>query len=255
MRTYSSVVFVQMMKEGNLPFVYGISLCVALESLHAQRIGVLFVIVFATLVTINGELHFSWLGFLIQASGQACEVARIVLQAVVLNARGCSLDVLTYMVLVMPACAMLLGTFLTFSTCVLQLGAATPSFDVLVAWWPQLLANTVLAVALNFSTAVVLKHVSAVGLVLSGIMKDTAIVIVGAYCLGESITSVQVIGFAVQMAGILVYSAMKACPETFSDGVLLGLKRICRIEADPHASVLPAKRISYDASHRQDASF
>lgn len=226
---YSSVVFIQMLKEGNLAFVYALSVLAALEVVHWQRIRVLILIIFFTLLTIKGSLHFSWQGFLIQLVGQTFEGFRIVLQALMLA----NLDILTYMILVMPACSIILGGFMTFNACVWQVGAAAaPNMSMIVAWWPQLLANALLAVALNFATALVVKHASAMGLVLSGVMKDTAIVCAGAYFLGESITSVQVFGFSMQIACVLAYSLIKLYPEKFNDGIPLGLKRIVGIEDD-----------------------
>lgn len=244
---YSSVVFIQMMKEGNLPLVYLLSACVALEAFHAQRIGVLIGIVFATLITIQGELHFTWSGFSIQGLGQIFEVCRIVLQAVVLTSNGLSLDVLTYLLFVMPACAVTLAGILAFDAFVLNIGIVCPTFDVILAWWPQLMGSALLAVGLNFSTALVVKHASAVGLVLSGIVKDTAIVVCGAYFLGESITNVQIIGFLLQISGILVYSLMKVYPAMFKDGIIRGLKRSAGLEVNPSTSA----SLSLESSMKQ----
>jgi len=230
---YSSIVFIQMMKEGNLPFVYMLSVLAAMETVHWPRVRVLICIVFATLLTIKGEVNFTWLGFMIQLVGQSFEGVRIVTQSLVLHeSGGVNMDVLTYMLLVMPVCTLLLASFLVFNDTVWQVSAiATPTWEVSMKWAPLLLANALLAVALNFSTALVVKHASAVGLVLSGIMKDSAIVLVGAWFLQESITSLQVFGFGMQIVGILIYSLIKLYPDQFEDGFTVGFKRIVGMDA------------------------
>jgi len=230
---YSSVVFTQMMKEGNLPIVYFLSVAVALEAMHWQRVQLMLIIVFATLMTIKGELDFVWIGFVIQLTGQGFESVRIVLQAIVLNAKGLNLDVLTYMLFVMPACAFILLNVIAVNASVFQVHAISlPTWPVIFNVWPLLLANTVIAVTLNFTTALVVKHASAIGLVMSGIIKDSAVLVIGAHVLGESISGTQLIAFVVQISGVALYSLVKLYPERFSDGILVGLKRGVGIEAD-----------------------
>jgi hypothetical protein len=243
---FSGVVFIQMMKEGNIPLVYLFSVIAALEVVHWQRIRVLIVIVFATLLTIKGELDFKWLGFMVQGTGQVFETVRIVLQAMMLNGKGLNLDVLTYMLLVMPACTGILISFLVLNSTLMEVTAVSlPSSATVLEWWPVLLLNAIVAVGLNFTTALVVKHASAVGLVLSGLLKDSAIIMVGAHVLKEPISSMQVLGFIVQLSGIFTYSMIKLYPGKFGDGVYFGFKRLITREADP----LPAPNSFKDESH------
>lgn len=248
---YSSVVFIQMMKEGNIALVYFLSVIAALEIVHWQRVRVLLVIGFATLITIKGEVNFTWIGFSIQLTGQCFEGVRIVLQALMLHGKGLNLDVLTYMLFVMPASATILFASLGFNSYVWEVHSiALPTLAILIDWWPVLLANALLALCLNFSTALVVKHASAVGLVLSGLMKDSAIVICGAYFLKEHISSLQVLGFVIQMSGVLSYSMIKLYPEKFADGILPGFKRIVTREAD----ALPPPATGKDQFHHYGAA-
>merc|ERR1719310_2631713 len=93
---HSSLAFLQMMKESNLVLVYVFSLIAALETFGWNKILLIAMIIFATMLTIHGELNFSWTGFCIQGSGQLFESAKIVMQAVLLSSAGHKLDVLTY---------------------------------------------------------------------------------------------------------------------------------------------------------------
>jgi hypothetical protein len=222
---YSSLVFIQMLKEVNLVFVYFLSVFVALEVMNRQRVQVLCVIVFATLLTVKGELNFTWLGFAIQGAGQIFEVTRLILQNLLLSGSGLKLDVLSYVLLVMPACAILLGGLMVVNQCVAQPFIAMPTRAIVVQWWPQLLMNGLLAFALNVTTALAVKYASAVGMILAGILKDTSIVCVGACFFAERVSALQGLGFSMQMMGIATYSYMRLRPETFADGIVKGVVR------------------------------
>lgn len=66
---------------------------------------------------------------------------------------------------------------------------------------------------MNVAHALFIKRSSATTFILTGvIMKDVAIVVVGAAVLGELLSPVQVVGFTMQLVAILVWSWMKAAP-------------------------------------------
>merc|ERR1719246_409186 len=73
---YATVAFLQFMKEGNVVLVYIASLIAGLEFFKCRALGVLLFIMAATTACIEGELHFSTMGFLIQGSSQIFEVIR-----------------------------------------------------------------------------------------------------------------------------------------------------------------------------------
>mmetsp|Transcript_37745 Transcript_37745/g.108278 ORF Transcript_37745/g.108278 Transcript_37745/m.108278 type:complete len:392 (-) Transcript_37745:107-1282(-) len=169
---HSSVAFLQMMKEANLALVYTLSLAAALERFYWRHAAILVAVVAATLMTIHGEFNFSFTGFALQGSSQLLECTKIVLQALLLSAPGRKLDALTYVLLVMPCCALLLGTaifgihFFTQSSALLL-----PTTADLVVWWPHLLANSCIAFAVNVVVALFVKHSSAVSFILAGMVK------------------------------------------------------------------------------------
>eukprot|EP00929_Paragymnodinium_shiwhaense_P113392 TRINITY_DN81684_c0_g1_i1.p1 TRINITY_DN81684_c0_g1~~TRINITY_DN81684_c0_g1_i1.p1 ORF type:complete len:390 (+),score=92.23 TRINITY_DN81684_c0_g1_i1:151-1320(+) len=230
---HSSVAFLQMMKEANLVLVYVFSLAFALEKFSWRNAQILFVILVATAMTIHGEVNFSLHGFLIQLGSQLMECMKIVLQVMLLTGQA-KLDVMSYVLLVTPLCFLLLAG----AVCVLTVlrpneNFALPEWSDIVAWWPLLAANAMLAFTLNVAIALFMKWSSAVTYILAGIVKDAMIVICGSILLHEIITPVQTVGFAIQLGGIVVWSLMKAKPEKFEHGVLSGLQRIFLLPGSP----------------------
>lgn len=221
---FSSMVFIQMMKEANIAFVYLASIAVALEAPSVHRFKALCLIVFATYLTIKGELNFTWFGFCVQGAGQLFEVGRIVLQALLLCGSA-KLDVFTYVLFVAPISGALLGGFLLFNASLSQPleFVTTPAWSVVVEWWPALLLNALLAFALTMTTTLTVKYANAMGLIFTGVIKDTMIIVFGSYFFGEKVTIVQAIGFSLQLCGIVMYSMIKLYPERFEWGILHGL--------------------------------
>lgn len=220
---HSSVAFLQMMKEANLVLVYTFSLIAALEKFSWRSVGLLAFIIFATTLTIHGEVNFSWTGFLIQGAGQIFECCKIVLQAVLLTSAGRKLDALTYVMLVMPLCAVLLGAGMCVLNFLPHEHFLTPSWRHLEQWWPHLLANACVAFVLNVVIAFFIKYASAVAFILAGIIKDAMIVATSCFFLREVVTFIQAFGFGLQLVAILMWSLIKAFPQKFEAGVVTGL--------------------------------
>lgn len=221
-----SVAFLQMMKEANLVLVYAFSLIAALERFSYRSMTILGFIIFATTLTIHGEVNFSWTGFVIQGLGQIFESAKIVLQAMLLTSAGRKLDALTYVMLVMPLCALILGAGMGVLIVFPHSHFATPQWHHVVTWWPLLLVNACVAFLLNVVIALFVKHSSAIAFILAGVVKDAMIVAVGGMFFREVITVIQGFGFVLQLGGILVWSCLKTFPDRFEDGVASGFGRI-----------------------------
>jgi len=238
---YATVAFLQFMKEGNVVLVYVASLITGLEFFKMRSLGALLFIMAATSVCIAGELHFSALGFLIQGMSQVFEVIRIVLQTMLLSASGMKLDALTYVLVVMPMCfAVLLGTMLMlhgleFAGVPGVVAVPAPSWTELRLALPLLAANAVVAFSLNVTIALFIKNTSAVSMVLAGIVKDCAVVLLSLVIFQETITRNQAIGFAMQLVGVFLWSIMKQFPDVFEEHGVLGALRLV-LTGSPAAS-------------------
>lgn len=235
---HSTVAFLQMLKEANLVLVYTLSLAVALERFNWRSARILVCVLVATSLTIHGEVNFSKRGFAMQGLSQVFESCKIVISAMLLSNSGHKLDALTYVLLVMPVCFVMMGIFLMVLLFVYPNSVfTTPQMSDLVAWWPMLLLNAMLAFLLNLVIALFVKHSSAVAFTLAGVCKDAMIVLVGGCFLGEVVTGMQAFGFTIQLVAITVYSLAKTFPDKFERGVFVGMAEVLAITA-PTAPLL-----------------
>lgn len=214
---YSSVPFLQMMKESNLVIIYMLSLVVGLEIFAKGKALVLLCVVFATSMSIEGEIHFSWLGFEVQGSSQVFGCVKMTLQTLLLTRVGKKLDTFAYVLVIMPLVVVVLGTLALVQANVWpgMTTSGTPSLAEVLANRQQLLASATLALCLNISIAALLQLASAVGFILVGIVKDGCIVVGAAVILHEVISDQQVVGFILQTVFILLYSLMNIFPDEF----------------------------------------
>merc|ERR1719450_1063490 len=69
-------------------------------------------------------------------------------------------------------------------------------------WWKELAGNAMAAFILQVVNAITIRELSATGLALAAVLKDLAIVGSAAVLLHESLTSIQLVGFAGAVFGI-----------------------------------------------------
>jgi hypothetical protein len=246
---YSSMAFLQMMKEANLALVYGFSLLASIESFHWTKVKIVLMIMCATTLTVHGELNFSFKGCVIQGASQVFETAKLVLQAVLLSNAARKLDVLSFVLLVSPICFAALGIASLTTMYVFPLDHFPhPQWSDIVAWWPLLAANASLAFALNVIVTLLLKRAAAVGFILAGITKDVVIIVVASIAMHEHISMLQVAGFCGQLCLVCAWSLMKAYPDEFEDGVIEGLLRLstpCMDGKGKEAETVSASQSAY----------
>jgi hypothetical protein len=203
---YCSVAFLQFMKETNVVWLF--CLCVAMGSQTFSRARVLTItwIVVGASLAITGEMNFVLAGFLIQAMSQAGEVCKNVLGEWMMTTSNFKLDALTYTLSVAPMALIPLsiGTACTYQPQMLA---------EFVRASPILAIDAVIAVVLNVTISLVIKHCSAVAFILVGMVKDIFIVFISTSLFGDSICFQQVCGFMVCLAGIAAYSSIKLKPE------------------------------------------
>lgn len=116
-------------------------------------------------------------------------------------------------------------TFVGFQT---VLSFVPLSAALAYAWTPEigrdflamryvLLLNSFLAFALNVTLATVVKRLSALSLVLAGVVKDVAIVASSSLVLGDPISSQQLAGATVALLGLSLWSHLKLREQAESD--------------------------------------
>jgi hypothetical protein len=224
--------------------VYFFSVALALDRFCWRRSALLLFIVGATALTIHGEMNFSCTGFAIQGTSIICESMKLTLQSYALSVTGKRLDAFTYVTLVAPLVILVLSVLVSILCC---LGQGVPKAlqmptlgEVLEYKW-LLVASGCLAFGMNVSHAAFIKQSSAITFILTGVLlKDVLIVGAGAAFMGAQLSSMQVLGFSMQLLGILAWSLLKLDLKSDSESFLssyltraLSLAGGCPIIATP----------------------
>jgi len=225
---FTDVAFLQMMKECNVVGVYFMSVIFALEVFQWRHLQLIVLILFATWLTVIGELNFSMIAFALQAGNFFMESLKITLQGVMLSSKGQSLDALSYVLLMMPPSAVILAGITASFHFLLpnQQFVLMPATSDWINMKGFLLANACLAFVLNVSIALFIKYSSPMAFALAAIFKDGSIVLVGVLFMGKKTTATQLCGFALQVSLVLTWSLMKVFPKAFEHGILEGLHMV-----------------------------
>lgn len=215
---YCSVAFLQMIKEGNIICIYVMAVCAGIESYSHTKVAILVVMVAATWSCVEGELNFSFLGFMVQATGGLCEAAKTIFQSLVLSGKGQKLDPMSTVLVVMPMSGLCLTSVLLFNDLVMELGfASQPSYAELKAWKGYLALNICNAFVLNVLIAVFLKYLSPVSYILTGNIKDICVVCMSAFLIHEAISATQICGFTVQVLCVFAWTGYKQYASSVED--------------------------------------
>jgi len=201
---YCSVALLQFMKEANVMIVFLISCAVGLQVMNRLRLALIVWVIIGAAISVSGDLQFALVGVAFQAMSQVAECARIVLGEFVLSGR--KLDPLTYTTFVAPTCFVVLmaGNALAWDPAIIPAA---------MMHWRLLAANACVAFLLNVLVATVIKEVSAVGFVLTGLTKDIVIVVLSCVMFMEPITHTQASAFIMTLAGVGMWSLMKINPQ------------------------------------------
>mmetsp|Transcript_19987 Transcript_19987/g.35471 ORF Transcript_19987/g.35471 Transcript_19987/m.35471 type:complete len:395 (-) Transcript_19987:64-1248(-) len=221
---FCSIAFLQMMKETSVVLVYMLSVAFSMEVYDHQKGLLIIFILFATWLTIHGEIRFSLVGFLLQASCMVFQAFCVVLQGKLLaSSTGQKLDPLSYVLIIMPLSGLML--IVAVGGVHYNEAAALPSLSLLQEWLPTIFLNATCAFAHNIVVCFFFKYSSALTVSLNAIMKDSFIVACSSVALQEPITLLQKLGFGLQLSAVATFSLLKLKPEEFKDGLALGLWR------------------------------
>jgi len=231
---YCSVAMLQFMKEANVMIVFLISCAAGLQIMNRLRFALIVWVIVGATISVSGDLQFSLVGIAFQAISQLAECARIVLGEFMLSGR--KLDPMTYTAFMAPTCFAVLAV----ANAVAWNPAVVPAF---MTHWRLLAANAGVAFLLNVLVATVIKELSAVGFVLTGLTKDIFIVVLSCVIFGEQVTHAQSLAFCMTLAGAGMWSLMKILPE--APPLRLLKRALCmpiagKSETDP---LLPGRKV------------
>lgn len=232
---FCTVAFLQFMKEANVAVVFTLACFFGLQQSTRSRLFVLCWILFGAFAAVKGEVHFSRIGFFIQALSQMGECGRTVFADWIMRGSSLKLDPLTFTMFLSPVCLciLLLTTILTWHHEI-----ATRAWEL----WPMLLPNACLAFLLNVLIAVIIKDMNAVTFMLCGLIKDIVIVMASVWFLGEFVNYQQLMGFGICLGGIAAWSHLARNPDSvFAHGLKSALGELQQAENGEMKKLLERK--------------
>lgn len=203
------VATLQMMKEGNVPLVYVLSVFFGLEQFESIQALLTLCVLFGAFLAAGSAVTAAiapLLGIAIQASAQVFELLKTIIQVKILNGtRNKKLDPMTMVLCMSPICLCFL-----FPVVILRWRHTSSSILVDMCQNKAMLAlNCAHAFGLNCVSMLFMKRVNAVGYVFAGSIKAVLIVVIGAVLWQEPITMAQNAGFAIEIVCIAQYSLRK----------------------------------------------
>eukprot|EP00927_Polykrikos_kofoidii_P030813 TRINITY_DN2651_c0_g1_i3.p1 TRINITY_DN2651_c0_g1~~TRINITY_DN2651_c0_g1_i3.p1 ORF type:complete len:406 (-),score=57.36 TRINITY_DN2651_c0_g1_i3:76-1293(-) len=212
---YLSVSFLQIMKQANVITIYLFSVVAALERFRWCSVIILAFLLSGTVMGVEGEMHFVFVGFALQVACSLTEALKIIAQSVFMSGQA-KLDPLTLVLFMAPACFVANLIPLTLYDWPNRAEICARFLQC----WPVVLGNASTAFILNCTVAQCIKQLSAVGFLVCGITKDIVIIVVSTWLLGESLTPMQKIGFSVTVIGVTTYALYKQNVACFEDDSL-----------------------------------
>mmetsp|Transcript_13222 Transcript_13222/g.24391 ORF Transcript_13222/g.24391 Transcript_13222/m.24391 type:complete len:310 (+) Transcript_13222:123-1052(+) len=203
---YLSVSYIQMLKAFTPVAVLIFSSLLGLEKPTFAELAIVVVICVGVALTSAGEAAFSMIGFTFQSLAILFESSRLVLTNILL--KSLKLDPLSSLYYIAPMCSFFIGiSFFVFEYDHLPWERLSePSFLVMLA------ANGCVAFTLNVAVVMLISHTSALTLTLAGIFKDILLVVLSVLVFGSPVTPLQVLGYAVALAGLNLHKEYKKSP-------------------------------------------
>jgi len=199
---YSTVAFLQFCKEGNVVIMFAMSCALGLQVFSWKKVAILSVVITGCSLCVHGEVKFVWMGFALQIGSQLCECCKNAIGEVVMGGAGMKLDALTFVAFQAP--------FSLVPLSIASIFLYTPGvYTAFMGTWHLLLLNAPVAFILNVTIALCLKNLSALAFVIIGVSKDIIIVACSSVIFGDSISKLQLSGFAITILGISLWSHHK----------------------------------------------
>ncbi|GAA5820288.1 hypothetical protein JCM11251_005558 [Rhodosporidiobolus azoricus] len=191
-----SVSFIQMIKAFTPVSVLLVSASFGLKELTKKIMLIVSVISFGVALASYGEIEFEIVGFSVQLLAIGIESCRLVLVQMLLQGFGLDpISSLSYMApVVLAANAIILlpvEGFGVFSDAIELVGI------------PYLFFNACLTFSLNLSSVWLIGKASGLVLTLAGVLKDILLIVGSWLLLGSSITSIQILGYAIALGGLI----------------------------------------------------
>lgn len=233
---YLSVSFVQMLKAALPLVVYIIGCIIGTERITVPMVFNMFIVVGGVAAASYGELHFVWIGVIIQCGSILVEAVRVTMVQLLLQANGIKLNPVNTIYCVAPVSLVCMAGPLLAYEMPKMLAAG-----VVISPW-ILLFSALLAFALNVVVFLIIGALSALTMNVAGVVKDVLLIGVSSSVFGAPVTTLQIGGFGCALVGVMWYNYMKIRDMATRDAEVAGRTQSGRAWVDPktvQAAVAP----------------
>lgn len=206
--SYLSVSILQMVKASTPAVVYLVGVALFVEEFQRKTFLVMIIIFVGVLIASYGEVAFSWIGFIFQASAVVAEGVRIVLIQKLLQAKGVKITPIASMAFVLPVCAFfLLPMWYLYELPALRNFEMDNMHDKMFIY--IFAANGCSAFFLNYIVFSVIQKSSALTMNICGVVKDWLLIILSSKIFHDAISKTSFFGYSVAFAGVAYYQHEK----------------------------------------------
>jgi drug/metabolite transporter (DMT)-like permease len=194
---YLSVAYIQMLKAFTPVAILLISWTFRIQDPNKKLAMIVFMISSGVALASHGEMKFNLIGFLFQASAVAFEASRLVMIQILLH--NLKMDPLVSLHYYAPVCAAINVIFLPFTE------GLAPFYELKNVGFAIFFSNALVAFLLNVAAVFLVGVASGLVLTLAGVFKDILLITGSVLIFGSIITPLQVIGYSVALAGLVLF--------------------------------------------------
>ena len=202
---YLSVSFIQMLKACVPAVTLFVMFCAGLERLDAKVLAGVAVLTVGTTLSAYGEIDFKWVGVVMMVTSEFCEAIRMaVLQYLLGNLKFELIEGLYWFSPASLFCLFIGIVWLELPAFMSENGVRkimeSPGLYICAA---------LLGFCVNYLTLGVIKSTSGLTFKVLGQAKNTAVILISVMVFGSQVTSLQILGYTISMAGFYVYQTAK----------------------------------------------
>lgn len=202
---YLSVSFIQMLKSAVPAVTLAVMFTAGLEKLHGTTLAGVGVVTFGTFLAAYGEVKFSALGVFMMLTSEFAEAIRMAFYQYVLG--NLKFDLIEGLFVMAPASLL----FLAVGIAIFELRDFVDNGTVYILLDSPhyFIAAALMGFAVNLLTLGVIKCTSGLTFKVMGQAKNAAVVLLAVVFVGNPVTFIQVVGYALSIFGFLVYQRGK----------------------------------------------
>ncbi|KAG0581747.1 hypothetical protein M758_3G003700 [Ceratodon purpureus] len=201
---YLSVSFIQMLKALMPVAVYSLGVIFKKDVFSSQTMTNMVTISIGVAIAAYGEARFNLWGVTLQLSAVCVEALRLVLIQILLNSRGISLNPITTLYYVAPACFLFLSLPWYFIEYPKLLEMSTFEIDFMTFG-----LNSMIAFLLNISVFVLVGKTSALTMNVAGVVKDWLLIAFSWSVIMDKVTTINLIGYGIAFMAVCYYNYAK----------------------------------------------